>query len=83
LSKASVYDIHYLKDIKNKFDNCVILGNKGRLSVDYQSCLFITKKVKLEMPMRKNQNNYKKQAYIFRKKENELKHYFFNCAINL
>jgi hypothetical protein len=68
LSKASVHDIHYLKDIKNQFDNCVILGDKGYLSADYQLDLFTTKNIKLEIPMRKNQKNYKKQTYIFRKK---------------
>ncbi len=29
ISKASVHDIHYLKDIKQPFNNCVILGDKG------------------------------------------------------
>ena len=27
LSKASVHDIHYLKDIKNQFNNCTIIGD--------------------------------------------------------
>lgn len=36
ISKASVHDIHYLKDIKNQFSDCVILGDKGYLSADYQ-----------------------------------------------
>lgn len=67
ISKASVHDIHYLKDIKNQFSDCVILGDKGYLSVDYQLDLFESKQIKLEVPMRKNQHNYKKQAYVFRK----------------
>lgn len=36
ISKASVHDIHYLKDIKHQFKDCVILGDKGYLSADYQ-----------------------------------------------
>ena len=60
-----------MKDIKNQFENCVVVGDKGYLSTDYQLDLFKNKRIKLEIPMRKNQNNYKKQAYIFRKKESE------------
>ena len=67
ISKASVHDIHYLKDIKNQFSDCVILGDKGYLSADYQLNLFESKQIKLEVPMRKNQHNYKKYPYIFRK----------------
>jgi len=76
ISKASVHDIHYLKDIKNQFKDCVILGDKGYLSADYQLDLFETKQIKLEVPMRKNQHNYKKQAYIFRKKRKRIETLF-------
>ena len=76
ISKASVHDIHYLKDIKNQFNNCVILGDKGYLSTDYQLDLFESKQIKLEVPMRKNQYNYKKQAYIFRKKRKRIETLF-------
>lgn len=72
ISKASVHDIHYLKDIKHQFKDCVILGDKGYLSADYQLDLFESKQIKLEVPMRKNQHNYKKQAYIFRKKRKRI-----------
>jgi len=76
ISKASVHDIHYLKDIKNQFNDCVILGDKGYLSADYQLDLFESKQIKLEVPMRKNQFNYKKQAYIFRKKRKRIETLF-------
>lgn len=76
ISKASVHDIHYLKDIKNQFNDCVILGDKGYLSADYQLDLFESKQIKLEIPMRKNQHNYKKQAYIFRKKRKRIETLF-------
>ena len=76
ISKASVHDIHYLKDIKNQFNNCVILGDKGYLSADYQLDLFESKQIKLEIPMRRNQYNYKKQAYIFRKKRKRIETLF-------
>lgn len=76
ISKASVHDIHYLKDIKNQLNNCVILGDKGYLSADYQLDLFESKQIKLEVPMRKNQDNYKKQTYIFRKKRKRIETLF-------
>jgi len=76
ISKASVHDIHYLNDIKNQFNNCVILADKGYLSADYQLDLFESKQIKLEVPMRKNQYNYKKQAYIFRKKRKRIETLF-------
>ncbi len=76
ISKASVHDIHYLNDIKNQFKNCVILGDKGYLSADYQLDLFESRQIKLEVPMRKNQHNYKKQAYIFRKKRKRIETLF-------
>jgi hypothetical protein len=37
------------------------------LSQELQLDLFETAKIKLEVPMRKNQNNYQKQPYVFRK----------------
>ncbi len=76
ISKASVHDIHYLKDIKNQFSNCVIIGDKGYLSADYQLDLFESKQIKLEIPMRKNQHDYRKQAYIFRKSRKRIETLF-------
>ena len=76
ISKASVHDIHYLKDIKDQFSDCVILGDKGYLSADYQLNLFESKQIKLEVPMRKNQHNYKKQAYVFRKSRKRIETLF-------
>ncbi len=66
----------YLKDIKEPFNNCVILADKGCLSADYQLYLFESKQIKLEVPMRKNQHNYKKQTYIFRKKRKRIETLF-------
>lgn len=67
ITKASVHDIHYLKNIKQEFENCTIIGDKGYLSADYQLDLFETRNITLEVPMRQNQENYKPQSYIFKK----------------
>jgi hypothetical protein len=76
ISKASVHDIHYLKDIKNQFKDCVILGDKGYLSVEYQLDLFESKQIKLEVPIRKNQQDYKQQSHIFRKSRKRIETLF-------
>lgn len=67
ISAASVHDIHYLKDIKEQLESCVLLGDKGYLSSNIQMNLFESRQIKLEVPMRKNQNGYKQQPYLFRK----------------
>lgn len=76
ISKASVHDIHYLKDIKEQLSDCVLLGDKGYLSDEQQLDLFETAKIKLEVPMRTNQKNYKKQPYIFRKSRKRIETLF-------
>lgn len=76
LSQASVHDIHYLKDIKQMYQNCTILGDKGYLSIDYQRDLFNSHQIRLEVPMRKNQHGYKPQAYIFRKSRKRIETLF-------
>ena len=67
LTKAEVADIHYLQDIKTQVSDCNILGDKGYLSCDVQLDLFQTANIRLEVPMRKNQKNYKPQFYLFKR----------------
>ena len=59
ITKASVHDIHYLNDIKYQFNECVLIGDKGYLSREYQADLFETSAIRLETPSRKNQINRK------------------------
>lgn len=76
ISKASVHDIHYLKDVKQQLTNCVLLGDKGYLSKTQQLDLFESAKIRLETPMRINQENYKRQPYIFRKSRKRIETLF-------
>ena len=55
LSKASCHDIHYLQDVKAQLSNCVLVGDKGYLSRQWQQDLFDESAVRLETPRRKNQ----------------------------
>ena len=52
------------------------MGDKGYLSADYQLDLFESKQIKLEVPMQKNQYNYKKQAYYFQKEKKRIETLF-------
>jgi len=76
ISKASVHDIHYLKDLKSQLSDCVLIGDKGYLNQEQQLDLFTSAKIQLEVPMRKNQINYKKQPYLFRKSRKRIETLF-------
>lgn len=76
LSRASVHDIHYLNDVKNKFEDVVILGDKGYLSQSIQMDLFNYQNIRLEVPLRKNQIEYQPQAYILRKSRKRIETLF-------
>jgi hypothetical protein len=59
LSKASVHDINYLKDIKQGYCNIKIFGDKAYISKDIQLDLFETAHIELECPYRENQKDWK------------------------
>lgn len=67
LTKASVHDIHYLKDVKELFSNCIITGDKGYISKTQQINLFETAGIQLEVPLRGNQKEQKTVVYILKK----------------
>ena len=67
ISPASVHDVNYLKDIKAQLTDCTLLGDRGYLSAEWQLDLFTACNIKLDTPMRYNQNNYKEQPYIFKR----------------
>jgi Transposase DDE domain len=71
LTKASVHDVHYLKDVKELFSNCIITGDKGYIGRQHQINLFETAGIQLEVPLRSNQ------------KGNGLKQFFLSCATSL
>lgn len=76
ITKASVHDVHFLKDVQTQISDCVLLGDKGYLSSSQQLDLFESANIKLETPMRSNQMNYKKQPYVFRKSRKRIETLF-------
>jgi hypothetical protein len=67
LTKASVHDIHYLKDVKELFSNCIIAGDKGYIVKQQQINLFETAAIRLEVPLRNNQTKQKPVIRILKK----------------
>ena len=76
LTQASTHDIHYLKNVKLLYQDCIIIGDKGYLSVDYQRDLFSSNQIKLEVPMHRNQKGYRTPVYIFRKSRKRIETLF-------
>lgn len=76
LSPASVHDVNYLIDIKTQISDCTLIGDRGYLSAEIQLNLFETCNIRLNTPMRNNQNNYKKQPYVFRKSRKRIETLF-------
>ncbi len=67
LTKASVHDVHYLKDVKELFSNCIITGDKGYIGRQHQINLFETASIQLEVPLRNNQKEQKPVIRILKK----------------
>ena len=59
LTKASVHDLNYTKDVKQMFNNCTIIGDKGYIGKQVQLDLFESANIRLEVPYRKNQKDKK------------------------
>ena len=58
--------------------SCVLIGDEGSLSADYQIDLFTS-----EAPRRINQHDYLEHLYLFRKARNVLKRTVLNFVTNL
>ena len=68
--------IQYLKDIQLQLSDCVLLGDMGYLSTQYQLNFFATANINLQTPKRKNQKDYQQQPYIFRKSRKRIETLF-------
>ncbi|MDZ7690888.1 MAG: IS982 family transposase [Balneolaceae bacterium] len=67
LTKASVHDVHYLKDIKHSgLSDCLLLADKGYLSSKQQIDLFYSAGIELQTPMRGNQDGYRPWPKVFK-----------------
>ena len=55
---ANVHDVNYLNDIKGNLQNCLLIGDRGYISKEFQVDLFNYSRINLSVPMRKNQHNF-------------------------
>lgn len=77
LSKASVHDLHYLKDVKHSgLNNCTLLGDAGYIGSQHQTDLFASSNIKLQVPCRSNQKDYKEYPFIFKKSRKRIETLF-------
>lgn len=83
LTKASVHDIHYLKDVKVDYSNCTVIGDRGYISAQVQLDLFETANIRLEVLYRTNQKKWNRHSQLLPKREKELKLYSRNCVTSL
>ena len=60
-----MHDIHYLQDVQTQLSHCILIGDKGYLSQQWQADLFASSAINLETPMRKNQKNFKASPQAF------------------
>lgn len=67
LTKASVHDVHYLKDVQHLLSNCTLTGDKGYIGREHQLNLFETANIQLEVPLRNNQKEGKPVIRVLKK----------------
>jgi hypothetical protein len=82
LTKASVHDIHYLNDLKWEISDCTLLGDKGYISKEVQLDLFETAHIRLEVPYRSNQKDFKPTFKPFKKLRKRIKTLFLSLTTN-
>ena len=80
LSKASTHDIHYLNDVHGPFSNCVLVGDKGYLSEQWQADLFTDRHIDLKTPPRKNQPSLPVLSVEYRKARKRIETVFSNLC---
>lgn len=76
ISKANIADIHFLNDVKDKYADCLLLGDKAYLSDPMQTSLFEEYGLLLQTPKRINQKDYIKQPAVFRKVRKRIETFF-------
>lgn len=77
LSKASVHDVHYLKQIhSSEMKNATLIGDKGYINKTVQIDLFHQCNIRLKTPCRKNQHQQINWHPVFRKSRKRIETLF-------
>lgn len=75
MTPARVHDLHYLNDIRWKYQGCMMPGEKGYLCAEVQKNLFETVNISREVPYRLNQKNWRPPRGHISDSANALKPY--------
>lgn len=67
LTNANIHEIKHLQDIKYEYHDCSILGNTGYIGAEVQLDLFETANIRMEVPYRLNQKDWKPAFIPFAK----------------
>lgn len=68
MTRASVHDVHYLKELRHSgLRDCLVLADKGYLSAQGQLDLFAQTGIEVQTPMRSNQQGYRPWPTLFKK----------------
>ena len=67
MTAASVHDLHYLKDVRWEYHDCMMLGDKGYLCAEIQKNLFEAANITLDVPYRLNQKNWHPPTWAYKR----------------
>ncbi|WP_276878935.1 IS982 family transposase [Bacteroides heparinolyticus] len=83
MTATSVHDLHYLKDLKWKYHDCMMLADKGYLSAQMQQNLFDVANITLEVPYRLNQKNWRTPSWAYKRLKKRIETIFSQLNDNL
>lgn len=67
MTAASVHDLHYLENVRWKYHDYRMLGDKGYISSEVQKNLFEAANITLEVPYRLNQKNWPPPTWAYKR----------------
>lgn len=67
MTAANVHDIHYLKDVRWEYHDCLMLGDKSYISAEVRQNLFDVANITLEVPYRLNQKDWRPPTWAYKK----------------
>ncbi|NTS40736.1 IS982 family transposase [Flavisolibacter sp. BT320] len=76
LTKGNVHDINFLKEVERLPEGKLLLGDKAYRSLPLQMELFEKFEVKLKVPFRINQHDYKRHPKRYRRKRQMVETFF-------
>ena len=83
MTAASVHDLHFLKDVRWEYHDCMMLGDKGYLCAEIQKNLFEAANITLEDPYRLNQKNWHPPTWAYKRFRKRIETIFSQLNDNL